>query len=153
MHRLALTRAGSLRSRLVSSMSGRSGERFGKHLKGLMVAGQFGLRTTATSICRYRIFQECMTNVIRHAQAKSVRVALSQEDENIVLVVEDDGIGFSESNLSNSFGSLGLLGMKERAQFCGGDVQISSSPDNGTTVTVRVALDIPRSERSEVCTS
>jgi signal transduction histidine kinase len=78
-----------------------------------------------------------------------VRVALSQEDENIVLIVEDDGIGFSESNLSNSLGSLGLLGMKERAQFCGGDVQISSSPGNGTTVTVRVPVDIPRAERSE----
>jgi len=48
---------------------------------------------------------------------------------------------------------LGLLGMKERAQFCGGDVQISSSPGNGTTVTVRVPLDIPRAERSGLCTS
>ncbi len=50
-----------------------------------------GDRATAT----FRIFQECLTNVIRHAQAKSVRVALVQEDENILLVVEDDGIGFS----------------------------------------------------------
>ena len=108
-----------------------------------------GDRATAA----FRIFQECLTNVARHAQAKSVRVALNQEDENIVLVVEDDGIGFSESNLSNSLGSLGLLGMKERAQFCGGDVQISSSPGNGTTVTVRVPVDIPRAERTETCIS
>ena len=108
-----------------------------------------GDRATAT----FRIFQECMTNVIRHAQAKSVRVALVQEDEDILLVVEDDGIGFSESDLSNTLGSLGLLGMKERAQFCGGDVKISSSPGNGTTVTVRVPVDIPRAERSESCTS
>jgi signal transduction histidine kinase len=86
-----------------------------------------GDRATAT----FRIFQECLTNVIRHAQAKSVRVALCQEEESILLVVEDDGIGFSESGLSNSLGSLGLLGMKERAQFCGGDVHISSSPGNG----------------------
>ncbi len=108
-----------------------------------------GDRATAT----FRIFQECMTNVIRHAQAKSVRVALVQEEENILMVVEDDGIGFSESCLSNTLGSLGLLGMKERAQFCGGDVQISSSPGNGTTVTVRVPVDIPRTQRSETCTS
>jgi PAS domain S-box-containing protein len=108
-----------------------------------------GDRATAT----FRIFQECLTNVIRHAQAKSVRVALCQEEESILLVVEDDGIGFSESNLSNSLGSLGLLGMKERAQFCGGNVQISSSPGNGTTVTVRVPLDIPRAERKEICIS
>jgi PAS domain S-box-containing protein len=108
-----------------------------------------GDRATAT----FRIFQECLTNVIRHAQAKSVRVALRQEEESILLVVEDDGIGFRESGLSNSFGSLGLLGMKERAQFCGGDVQISSSPGNGTTVTVRVPLDIPQAERKEICIS
>ncbi|MGA9672034.1 MAG: PAS domain S-box protein, partial [Terracidiphilus sp.] len=108
-----------------------------------------GDRATAT----FRIFQECLTNVIRHAQAKTVRVDLSQEDENILLVVEDDGIGFHESGVSNALGSLGLLGMKERAQFCGGDVQISSSPGNGTTVTVRVPVDIPRNERSEICTS
>ncbi len=108
-----------------------------------------GDRATAT----FRIFQECLTNVIRHAQAKSVRVDLCQEEESILLVVEDDGIGFCESGLSNSLGSLGLLGMKERAQFCGGDVHISSSPGNGTTVTVRVPVDIPRAKRSETCTS
>jgi signal transduction histidine kinase len=108
-----------------------------------------GDRATAT----FRIFQECLTNVIRHAQANRVRVALCQEEDSILLVVEDDGVGFSESGLSNSLGSLGLLGMKERAQYCGGDVQISSSPGNGTTVTVRVPLDIPRAERSELCTS
>ncbi len=108
-----------------------------------------GDRATAT----FRIFQECLTNVIRHAQAKTVRVALCEENENIVLMVEDDGIGFSESNLLNSFGSLGLLGMKERAQFCGGDVQITSSPGKGTTVIVRVPVDIPRAERSEACIS
>jgi PAS domain S-box-containing protein len=108
-----------------------------------------GDRATAT----FRIFQECLTNVIRHAQAKSVRVVLCQEEENILLVVQDDGIGFCERPLSSSLGSLGLLGMKERAQFCGGDVQISSSPGNGTTVTVRVPLDIPRAERKETCIS
>ena len=108
-----------------------------------------GDRATAT----FRIFQECLTNVIRHAQAKSVRVALCQEDGDILLVVEDDGIGFNPSGLSNSLGSLGLLGMKERAQFCGGDVQISSSSGNGTTVTIRVPLDTPRTEREQICIS
>ena len=107
-----------------------------------------GDRATAT----FRIFQECLTNVIRHAQAKQVRVALRQEEGNIVLVVEDDGVGFCRPDLSNSLGSLGLLGMKERAQFCGGDVHISSSPGKGTTVTVRVPVDTPCTEKSEVCT-
>jgi len=108
-----------------------------------------GDRATAT----FRIFQECLTNVIRHAQAKSVRVDLCQEEESILLIVEDDGIGFHESGFSNSLGSLGLLGMKERAQYCGGDVQIPSSPGNGTTVTGRFSVDMPSTERSELCTS
>jgi signal transduction histidine kinase len=107
-----------------------------------------GDRATAA----FRIFQECLTNVIRHAQAKSVSVSLCQEDENILLIVQDDGVGFCESDLSNSLGSLGLLGMKERAQFWGGDVQISSSPGNGTTVTVRVPVDTPGAEREQPCT-
>jgi two-component system sensor histidine kinase UhpB len=107
-----------------------------------------GDRATAA----FRIFQECLTNVIRHAHASSVRVSLCQEDEHILLVVEDDGIGFRESDLSNSLGSLGLLGMKERAQFYGGNVQISSSPGNGTTVTIRVPVDAPGAEREQTCT-
>ena len=107
-----------------------------------------GDRATAA----FRIFQECLTNVIRHAQAKSVSVSLYQEEENILLIVEDDGIGFQESDLSNSLGSLGLLGMKERAQFCGGNVHISSSPGNGTTVTVRIAVDAPGTETEQTCT-
>jgi signal transduction histidine kinase len=108
-----------------------------------------GDRATAA----FRIFQECLTNVIRHAQAQSVRVDLSQEDDYILLVVEDDGIGFCEPDLSNTLGSLGLLGMKERAQFSGGDVQIQSSPGNGTTVTIRIPADRPRAEREAICIS
>ena len=108
-----------------------------------------GDRATAT----FRIFQECMTNVIRHAQATQVNIILSQEEGNILLVVADDGIGFCEADQTGSFGSLGLLGMKERAQFCGGDVHIASTPGNGTTVTIRVPVDTPRDERSEPFTS
>ena len=108
-----------------------------------------GDRATAT----FRIFQECLTNIVRHAQAKSVRIALFQQEESILLIVEDDGIGFHDTGFSNALGSLGLLGMKERAQFCGGDVHISTSPGNGTTVTIRVPVDTPRAERSELCTS
>ena len=47
----------------------------------------------------------------------------------------------------------GLLGMRERAQFCGGDIQISTSPGNGATITVRVPVDLPRAQRSQPCAS
>ena len=85
----------------------------------------------------FRIFQECLTNVMRHAEAKSVRVSLCEAENDLCLVVADDGKGFSESELS---GSLGLLGMKERAQVCGGSLDIASSPGNGTVITVSVPL-------------
>jgi PAS domain S-box-containing protein len=86
----------------------------------------------------FRIFQECLTNVMRHAEAKSVRVTLRGEDGNLVLIVKDDGVGFRESSVSDTMRSLGLLGMKERAQAYGGEVTITSSPGNGTTVTISV---------------
>jgi PAS domain S-box-containing protein len=99
---------------------------------------------TATAF--FRIFQECLTNVMRHAQAGTVRVALNEQDGDLVLVVADDGKGLRESDLS---GSLGFLGMKERAQVCGGNLEVSSSPGNGTTVTLRVPMHSARSRNSE----
>ena len=83
----------------------------------------------------FRIFQECLTNVIRHAEAHSVRVTLTEDQGDLVLVVADDGKGFRESEVAEA---LGFLGMKERAQMCGGSVDIASSPGCGTTVTLRV---------------
>jgi PAS domain S-box-containing protein len=83
----------------------------------------------------FRIFQECLTNVMRHAEATSVRATLREESGDLVLVVADNGKGFCESEVSDS---LGFLGMKERAQVCGGGLQIASSPGHGTTVTLRV---------------
>ena len=104
-----------------------------------------GDRATAA----FRIFQECLTNVTRHAKAALVTIDLRQEEDYILLAVEDDGVGFCEPDLSNTLDSLGLLGMRERAQFCGGDVHIFSSPGNGTKVTVRVPLDTPRTKGGE----
>ena len=85
----------------------------------------------------FRIFQECLTNVIRHAEARSVSVTLREEHGDLVLVVTDDGKGFEESQVSES---LGFLGMKERAQVCSGSLDIASSPGIGTTIALRVPL-------------
>jgi len=85
----------------------------------------------------FRIFQECLTNVMRHAEAKSVSVTLREEAGELVLVVADDGKGFRETEVSES---LGFLGMKERAQVCGGSLDIASSPGTGTTVALRVPI-------------
>ncbi len=98
----------------------------------------------ATAI--FRIFQECLTNVVRHAEAHSVQASLSEQEGNIILTVADDGKGFRESEVS---GSLGVLGMKERAQVCGGSVQVSSFPGRGTTITVRMPAIAANVEREE----
>ncbi len=94
----------------------------------------------------FRIFQECLTNVARHAEAQSVRTCLYEQDENLMLVVADDGKGFSESEVA---GSLGVLGMKERAQACGGSVKVSSALRRGTTVTVRIPLHASVAEQED----
>ena len=93
----------------------------------------------------FRIFQEALTNVARHAEAKVVRVFLAHRNGKVLLVVQDDGKGILESDLAVSKGSLGLLGMKERAQACGGKLQIWGEPGKGTTV----AVEIPLGEQQE----
>ena len=86
----------------------------------------------------FRIFQEALTNVARHANATSVNVNLGLESGNLMLEVRDNGEGIPESALTDPK-SLGLLGMKERALAFGGRVNIVSNPGDGT----RVIMVIP----------
>lgn len=85
----------------------------------------------------FRIAQEALTNVARHAGARSVAIVLRPDGDQCVLTVADDGRGMP-AETENSQYSLGLLGMRERAIASGGMMAISSSPGNGTTVTARV---------------
>jgi PAS domain S-box-containing protein len=87
----------------------------------------------------FRIFQEVLTNVIRHANATKVKASLKEEAGRIVLTVRDNGKGIEEKQLSNPK-AFGLIGMRERAGFWGGEVKISGSPGKGTTVMVNIPL-------------
>ena len=89
----------------------------------------------ATAI--FRIFQETLTNVARHAVATTVQASLVAGDSRITLVTHDNGSGFDLSRVERE-GSLGLLGMKERAHLLGGELRVVSSPGKGTTVTVHL---------------
>ena len=91
----------------------------------------------ATAI--FRILQETLTNVARHANAACVYVRLFKEGGNIVLEVHDDGRGATEEQLSAS-GSLGIHGMRERALLLGGELAIRGISSQGTTVLVRIPL-------------
>jgi PAS domain S-box-containing protein len=87
----------------------------------------------------FRIFQETLTNIARHAGATRVTIGLSQEDGHLSLEVRDNGRGIGEDQLSAS-GSLGILGMRERALLLGGEFFIGN-PGSGTTVRVRMPID------------
>jgi signal transduction histidine kinase len=89
----------------------------------------------------YRIAQEALNNVAKHAHARSVNVLLEQRAETLVLIVEDDGVGFQPT--AGKATMIGLTGMCERAQAIGGTVEIEPTPEGGTTVLARIPLAAP----------
>lgn len=89
----------------------------------------------------FRIFQEILTNVARHAHATRVDVNLNEVGHQLVLQVLDNGRGVTEKE-SVSLKSLGILGMRERALLSGGEFAIEGNPSLGTAVTVRIPLDV-----------
>jgi PAS domain S-box-containing protein len=86
----------------------------------------------------YRIAQEALTNVAKHSRARNVDVILERHGDSVVLIVEDDGIGFDPGESERSDRGFGLLGMHERAGLVGAVLQIESTPGSGTTVLVRL---------------
>ena len=95
--------------------------------------------TSNASTAMFRIFQETLTNVARHAKATRVEVVLQKERGRLVLLIHDNGQGFDHADPSLSK-SLGLLGMRERAAILGGELNISSAPGKGTTVSAWIPL-------------
>jgi signal transduction histidine kinase len=85
----------------------------------------------------FRIFQETLTNVTRHAKATKVGVRFVEMGNFLVLVVKDNGRGISDAEIHNTK-SIGLLGMRERAALLGGEVRLRGEPGRGTTVSVRI---------------
>ncbi len=89
----------------------------------------------------YRIVQEALSNVSRHAQASRVHIRLSEDDGVVTLDIEDDGIGFDPRRPDPSGGrGLGILGLMERAAIIGGVARVESTPGEGTRVSVRVPI-------------
>lgn len=88
----------------------------------------------------FRVLQEALTNVSRHAQARAVEVTLGIHDGRLALEVADDGRGLAEDALGGGH-SLGLLGMRERARRLGGELSIRSAPGQGTAVTLSVPIE------------
>ena len=92
----------------------------------------------------YRITQEALNNIMKHSSAKHVDVLLERRNEHVVLIVEDDGIGFTPKNILGGDGDkgMGLIGMRERAVLAGGALEIESKPKEGTTIFARVPITL-----------
>jgi two-component system, NarL family, sensor histidine kinase UhpB len=89
----------------------------------------------------YRVVQEALTNVAKHANASSIRVELSRDVDEVVASVVDDGDGFQVEDMMRSRErGLGLFGMQERLALVRGQLDIDSAPGNGTRVNARVPL-------------
>lgn len=95
-----------------------------------------------TELILYRVVQEALTNVVRHASAAHVSVRLEQDDKAVRLSIRDDGAGFDVANTLNAQErSLGLLGMRERIELIGATLRLDSAPGKGTCLQVEVALN------------
>ncbi|MGD8738921.1 MAG: histidine kinase [Desulfobacterales bacterium] len=113
-------------------------KRTGMECRTSVPAGEFDLnKEKSTNL--YRIVQESLTNVIRHANATKVEINLHEEDGKLVLEVVDNGKGITQAAISDSK-SFGLIGIKERVHSLGGKVYIAGAPNEGTRLMVRIPI-------------
>ena len=96
----------------------------------------------------YRLVQEGLTNVLKHAKASKVSIVLERKSDGLALVLEDDGIGFDPENFdrkvsgSGQASGLGLSGMKERVALLDGTIAVESAAGKGSTIFVQIPLEV-----------
>jgi signal transduction histidine kinase len=120
----------------VQDWSHRVGVRADLHTTGLSA----DRLTSEVETTLYRIAQEALTNVAKHAHADSVDVILERRGDHVSLIIEDDGVGFERGGTEAPLAGFGLLGMQERAALVGATVQVESAAGEGTTVIVRMPI-------------
>ncbi len=91
----------------------------------------------------YRIAQEALNNVVKHAHASRVDVILERRDNTVTLVIEDDGVGFDTTDQQTTEKGMGIVGMRERAALIGAALQVESTPGKGATVFLRCTVQRP----------
>jgi signal transduction histidine kinase len=110
----------------------------------VMVAEDIDRLDPEVEMVIYRVVQETLHNVAKHAHAKSVNIILNYDHDRVRLLVEDDGVGFSAKTSNSRGNSFGLAGIKERVHSIGGEVRVVSAKDRGT----RIELAVPLKETS-----
>lgn len=99
--------------------------------------------TSEVETMMYRLSQEALNNVAKHARAQHVDIVLERNGDRLSLIIEDDGVGFDPVDTESLGRGLGLTGMRERAALFDADLQIESTPGRGTTVILRVPIATP----------
>jgi len=105
---------------------------------------------SAVEIAVYRVVQEALSNIRKHADASKVNLRLQFQEDKVVVEVRDNGQGFDLSQTLNSavsVGHVGLLGMRQRAEMLGGDIRIKASKEAGTAITLSLPIQTPIGER------
>jgi signal transduction histidine kinase len=112
----------------------------------VLIAENVGRLASGTEQAIYRVVQEALHNVAKHAQAKNVTVQLERADELVQVVVEDDGVGIQSRSSNSRDHSFGLAGIKERVSMLGGTSRVISTKGNGT----RLEISVPAGEEKQV---
>ncbi|ATO49135.1 MULTISPECIES: sensor histidine kinase [Brevibacillus] len=106
----------------------------------LIVFGKEHTLESSFKAAAFRLVQECLNNVYKHAKANFVQIKVEFQLENMFIVVKDDGIGFNVSEVSKKGQSFGIMGMKERCQLLNGRIGITSNNKEGTRVVFQIPL-------------
>jgi signal transduction histidine kinase len=99
-----------------------------------------GLLSKDSEVSLYRIVQESVNNMLKHAGATEAAVTLRRKPQELLLTIRDNGKGFSPSQIDASGPGFGLAGMNERVRILGGMIAIESAPGEGATITVRIPI-------------
>ena len=109
----------------------------------LTVAGDPAGLPAGLDLSAYRIVQEALTNITRHAQATRVSITLKGSDHELQLTIQDNGVGFIQGGHARNPGSFGLLGIRERVLMLGGRLSAGNAPEGGARLVVHVPLAQP----------
>jgi len=111
----------------------------------LTTEGELGRLTHNAEVAVFSVVQEAINNAKKHAHASHIDIEVASDERDLVVVIRDDGVGFSVDGVTQSYdqrGSLGMIHMKERADIVQGTLSVSSKPGQGTTVSMRLPLAV-----------
>ncbi|RQD69934.1 MAG: sensor histidine kinase [Tindallia sp. MSAO_Bac2] len=102
----------------------------------------FNMEDSVLQLALFRIAQEALNNITKHAQAEKVDIILDQEHKFVTMAIKDNGIGFDTQNIRRSVDNgFGIVNMKERAELLNGNLKVQSEPGKGTTLLIKIPTD------------